>query len=703
MVPLNLLLTAILLSSLLAPPAETESPASAAGDFKLQFAGTQMLSAQRLRNELAPWLEDLGEAPDDVGVREDVIYEVVSIYRKNGFPDARVTIDDEITESAYIPSQRNQVERTIVISVFEGSRAYLQDFVVVGNTAIGDEALKGAFPWLRPGLLPAGRAIFTESALRSGVAAIKLLYSLRGYLDVKVTAEPDRRNVTRVNEEKIGPPEPEVDEIHMKVVVRVEEGTQTTLAVIDVVPGSITDPLVLRRLTGVAVGDPVTPRLRVEVQSRVRRRLQDLSYYLVQVHVELEDLGDHQRRLVLAVTEGGRYTFGSIIVTGNPRTRSVFIRDRLGIEFGEEFSATALETGQRALNATGLLKRFDLELLHSEYDQHRLDIVIDVEEREAIRLETRVGFSTYELGRLGVGALHRNLFGWGIEGRLEGLASFGGEELEARLKYPYLWDRGISLELRGKYRRFEEVSFERQETLGTVTLSFPVDRKLSFNTGFELRDEDVTDFDRLLDEVNESSRAHVVFVGGRHDDRDSPIATTEGRLFSGRFEYSDEAFGSDLDFLRVTLRGSHTQEISDRWGLVVALQLGLIDRLDTGVVPIGERFFLGGARSVRSFRQDRMPPRDEFGNEIGGEAFAVTSVELRPKLWGDFSGAIFLDGGSLTADVAEFAGRNWRFAGGLGLIWNSPVGPLRLDAGITLNPERGDDQWAIHVLLGQPF
>ena len=668
-------------------------------ELELRLVGTDLISASRLKSELEPWIEDLAAEPDDLGVREDLVYEITSVYRKNGFPDAEVSIEEGVAEGA----DEDPARRTIVVLVEEGSRAYLQNVIVTGNRAIDDTTLEGTFPWLRPGLLPGGRAIFTDDAMSAGVAAIKLLYSLEGYLNVNVSAERDRREVTRTIEESSGLPQSPVDEIQMKVIIRIEEGPRTTLTEMIVLPGADSDEETLRAFTGVRVGSPVTPRLQVEVRSRVRRRLQDLGFYRVAVDVELEVVGDHARRLTLSVREGEPHTFGSILVSGNPGTRSVFIRDRLGIDFGDPFSATALEEGQRALNATGLLERFEVELRPSEVDPNRLDLLVEVKERDAIRLETRVGFSTFELGRFGAGALHRNLFGWGIEGRLEGLVSFRGEELEARLKYPYLFDRGISLELRGKYRRFEEVSFERQETLGTVTLEFPVDRILSFNTGFELRDEDVTNIDPMLDEMDESSRAHVVFLGGRHDDRDSAIATTEGRIFSGRIEYSDEDFGSDLDFLRITLRGSHTQTFSDRWGLVVAAQLGLIDRLDEGVVPLGERFFLGGARSVRSFRQDRMAPRDEFGNEIGGEAFAVASVELRPRLWGNFSGAIFLDGGSLTEDVAEFADRNWRFAGGLGLIWNSPVGPLRVDAGVTLNPERGDDHWAVHILLGQPF
>ena len=98
-----------------------------------------------------------------------------------------------------------------------------------------------------------------------------------------------------------------------------------------------------------------------------------------------------------------------------------------------------------------------------------------------------------------------------------------------------------------------------------------------------------------------------------------------------------------------------------------------------------------------------MPPRDEFGNEIGGETFVAATIETRRNLWGSIAGALFLDGGSVATELEGYAGTNWRFGSGVGLIWNSPVGPLRVDGAVTLNPEQGDDYWAVHVLLGQPF
>jgi len=669
-------------------------------DREFRIEGNRTFSGIRLRAELGPWLEDLARTPDDPGTRDDVAWEVIQFYRKSGFPEAAASLRDET-------GARGDV---VILTLSEGPRAFLQQISLIGNRALNDALLQGVFPWPRSSVLPGSRAIFTDDAVAAGVSGIQLLYSLEGFLGTKVTTRIDRRRVTRTEpvegevaaEDEEGAP---AIEFLVRIVVDIDEGTRTVLDAVEISAGATVEAEKLLSFSRVEAGDPVTPRLAVEVRGRIQRGLADLGYYRAEVAAELVETAPERRRLVVRVTEGDVYTFGGIVVTGNTRTRSGFIRDRLGIGFGEKYSTTALEDGQRALNSAGLFQRFEIQLVPwVEGDPTRLNLHIDVVEQEGIRLETRVGFSTYEYGRFGLGVLHRNLFGLGIEGRLNGLVSFKGEEAEGRLRYPYLFDSDIALELRGKYRRFEEVSFERQEKIGSIALEVPTTRRLTLTTGFEIRDEIIDDVEDVqVTEIAESSRAHVIFAGARYDARDSTLDPTRGQYASGRLEYADEAFGSDFDFVRPTLRASRTDSLGDHWRVVLAAQVGGIERLDDGEVPIGERFFLGGPRSVRSYRQDRMPPLDDSGDPIGGEAFAAGSVEVRRIAWGSFSLATFLDGGSLTTEIEEFAGRNWRFGTGLGLIWSSPVGPIRLDWGIGLNPEKGEDHWAIHILIGQPF
>ncbi len=135
----------------------------------------------------------------------------------------------------------------------------------------------------------------------------------------------------------------------------------------------------------------------------------------------------------------------------------------------------------------------------------------------------------------------------------------------------------------------------------------------------------------------------------------------------------------------------------------MSMRTAWIRSLDSQVIPIGERFFLGGARTVRAFTQDDLGPKDTESDPLGGEAYVVMNVETRFPIWKIVEGSLFFDIGSLTSNDEDWAARDYRYGPGFGLFLNTPIGPLRADAAFNIDREKGEDEWVIHVLLGHPF
>jgi outer membrane translocation and assembly module TamA len=124
----------------------------------------------------------------------------------------------------------------------------------------------------------------------------------------------------------------------------------------------------------------------------------------------------------------------------------------------------------------------------------------------------------------------------------------------------------------------------------------------------------------------------------------------------------------------------------------------------TDIIPLQERFFNGGENTVRSFKQDELGPVDSLGNELGGEAFNVVTVELRQRLRGRFDGALFWDAGNLESDFEDFFHLgNVRHALGFGLRYLLPVGPVRLDVGFNPDPRAGEADVVTHFSVGMSF
>ena len=123
----------------------------------------------------------------------------------------------------------------------------------------------------------------------------------------------------------------------------------------------------------------------------------------------------------------------------------------------------------------------------------------------------------------------------------------------------------------------------------------------------------------------------------------------------------------------------------------------------TGSLPIQDRFFAGGATTVRGFREDRLGPQDAKGNPTGGNGLAIFNLEWRFPIWRWFGGAIFVDGGAVTPEVRDLRLDALRTGAGGGIRVKTPVGPLRLDVGYALRPIPGESRVQVYVSVGNPF
>lgn len=103
-----------------------------------------------------------------------------------------------------------------------------------------------------------------------------------------------------------------------------------------------------------------------------------------------------------------------------------------------------------------------------------------------------------------------------------------------------------------------------------------------------------------------------------------------------------------------------------------------------------ERFYLGGAHSIRSYETDAVPPLgkivDARGREIlvpqGGKSMFSINIEVRFPLYRECGGVLFQDFGALsTNNFMSITNKDIVAGTGFGLRYNTPLGPARLDIG----------------------
>ena len=118
---------------------------------------------------------------------------------------------------------------------------------------------------------------------------------------------------------------------------------------------------------------------------------------------------------------------------------------------------------------------------------------------------------------------------------------------------------------------------------------------------------------------------------------------------------------------------------------------------DSNAVPIFERFFAGGADTIRGYKERRVGPKDRLSNDaVGGESMLVGTVEYSVPIASFLRGAAFFDIGNVYERLQEFAQEGFKSGAGAGARIKTPFGPMRLDVGYPLNPDPGEKR-AIRV------
>ena len=94
---------------------------------------------------------------------------------------------------------------------------------------------------------------------------------------------------------------------------------------------------------------------------------------------------------------------------------------------------------------------------------------------------------------------------------------------------------------------------------------------------------------------------------------------------------------------------------------------------------------------------------DSNGNEVGAEAYVLTNVELEQRVMAELSVVIFYGGVNNSRDGVSGGEHEYLYTVGLGLRYQTVVGPIRLEYGY--NPDRRDEDTdsTLHLSVGFPF
>ena len=183
------------------------------------------------------------------------------------------------------------------------------------------------------------------------------------------------------------------------------------------------------------------------------------------------------------------------------------------------------------------------------------------------------------------------------------------------------------------------------------------------------------------------------FSYNRSRSRGKPF-TTWGQSTSFQFLYGSRELLSSIDFYKSVFSFKYLTAISKRNTLIASVQYGAISTNDFNRTPTSQRFFAGGDRSIRGFGFRDVSPRNSAGDAVGGRYLELSSLEYSYRFLDLWSVALFVDAGRAFNNFDHA----YSVGAGVGIRWQSPVGPFRLDLATPVSED--DQNVRIHLSLG---
>jgi len=411
----------------------------------------------------------------------------------------------------------------------------------------------------------------------------------------------------------------------------------------------------------------------------------------------------------VAIKEGPVYSFGDTGFTGLRALRENTVKKELDYKKGDPYSYEKLIRSQSLLYAPGWFEELRTSISSSPASRV-LTVRIAAREKPMLWMKTGIGYGSEEKERFSLGFTHNNFLGRGYQAQVTGTVSRIWLEYHAEFLDRHFLLSRTELRNGATWRREHRRGYDMESVKNVLSLGRKLSRNVSGSVQYRLQRTLIFKVDPLLAaEAPSLSRTRAVSAALNRDTTIDFFYPTAGSRSQASIERSGGFWGGDISFYKWALR--HTVYHELLWGITGLLAGAGGFMHETGRtkdIPIFERFFLGGGDSVRGYSERGVGPTDANGNPLGGKAFLQANAELRFTVYKSLGGAVFIDGGQVADSLRGSAPANWKYGAGWGLRYRTPVGPVRLDFGYKLNPDKPValakvETWRIHFTIGEAF
>ncbi len=651
----------------------------------IRFEGNEELTAEKLREVITIRVPDIYD-PFEVAKSIDMIK---AEYVKEGYYAAAITADSHVNKDN---------ETLVTFRIKEGDIVRIKDIRFDGNTVFSDSEVQKAmetrekwiFSWIT------GRGNYNEPLLQQDLDRIADMYFNHGYVRVKVR-EPV---ISLIDNGK-----------HMLLLIHIDEGPQYKIGNIDVQGDLLREKEKLLDLVGLAPGDVFSREKLRRGVSVVTDVYADQGY--AYANISPLTRADDETRLIdlmLDIEQGPQMSVERINITGNTKTRDKVVRREMKLVEGDLFNATNLKNSKARINNLGFFEAVDISTSAGS-DENLMNVDVNVKERSTGTFSVGAGYSSVD-GFVAQGSVTQENF-LGRAWRLNLAASLGGSSTTYQLGLtdPYFLDTRWTLGAEVYKTEREWDDFSRKATGFAIKAGHPVGEysRILGTYRFENKEiYDVSPFASIQIRDQEGTSTLSSFTSSyMYNTTNNRLDPSSGTDLNATWEFA--GLGGTEKFSKYILDTRHFWPW--KWGTVFSVhsQFGYVHSLNNEDVPIDERFYLGGIYTMRGFDSREVGPRDVNGDFVGGDTEAFFNFEYIFPLFEELKikGVTFFDVGNAWGDygVEEDADPfgSWRYSTGAGIRWLSPLGPMRFEYGINLDPRDYESGSKFDFMIGRFF
>jgi outer membrane protein insertion porin family len=642
------------------------------------FIGNTIFSDQKLAKETKLKPRGVMSDADILEARRNI----EKYYRGYGYPDVVVSHRIQTTASEGVAD--------LIFVIDEGTKNEIRKIRFEGNTVFTGNELrkemktkpKGWLSWLTK----SGR--IESDQLDTDLDAVLDFYRSRGYL---------RANSPGIRREP-------VKDGRVDIVIPINEGEKYTVDGVGFGKMSVFKPEELYPALTLNGNDPYSSKKMRDDITMIRSYYGSRGYADATVVPDIRDAGPNRVTIIYRITEGSRHRVGKVNIAGNTKTKDKVIRREVPLQPGDWFNSVEMETTKARLENLQYFSDVQVSGVPAGGGYRDLDVL--VEERATGSVGVGIGFSSIDsvVGFLNLEQSNFDLFNpWNFTGGGQRFAMnlrLGTRRSEASISVvePWFMDRQLALggELFYKQSNYFSDYYEQTNAGGAVSLRKPLTAK-SYIRG-ELRVENV----KIESEVDANDYNNRNFIGDNgsnselseeniggdflraalgvnwvYDTRDSSILPRSGHKLDLGLTYA--GLGGDVDTFTISAQGQKYWNLKWDSILSVAGELAFVDAI-SGDVPVFERMFLGGGRTLRGFEFRDVGPRDDkYTNEVfGGSSLGYVSMEYSVPIIETVRAAVFYDTGFVNLSSWDPAPDDLYSDVGIGVRLQLPISPMPL-------------------------